>query len=160
MKKPLVAAFLCIGVTYAAADPAQTLFDNGKIRQACKLWLKQAEAGVAKSQNEVAVCFQDGSLRKSPKKARYWYRAAANQGQMFAQFNLAVMLEKGQGGAKDIKEAIVWYTKAANQGDGPAMYNLGNLYIRTGDKKSARRWLKKAARAGIPEALNNLEFIN
>ena len=155
----LAAALLCMVATYTSADPAQTLFDDGKIRQACKLWLKQAEAGDAISQNEVAICFSEGVLQKSQKKARYWYRASADQGVMLAQFNLAEMLENGRGGAKDIKQAISWYTKAAMQGDGPAMYNLGNLYFNSvGDKKMARRWWKKAVRAGIPEAQTNLDL--
>ncbi|MDB4188011.1 sel1 repeat family protein [bacterium] len=78
---------------------------------------------------------------------------------MIAQFNLAVMLENGQGGAKDIKQAILWYKKAASQGDGPAMFNLGNLYWNSvGDRAIARRWWKKAVRAGIHDAQTNLDL--
>lgn len=161
IKQCAAIAILCVVSATVSADPAQTLFENGNVRQACKLWLKQAEAGDAQSQNEVAVCFESGVVKKSSEKARYWYRAAADQGVMLAQFNLAVMLENGSGGKKDITQAIFWYKKAANQGDGPAMYNLGNLYFKQlDDRQKARKWWKKAARKGVHEAQHNLEISN
>jgi hypothetical protein len=154
-------SLLCVLSTSVLADSAKSLFDDGKVHQACKLWLKKAETGDAHSQNELGACFATGVPQKSLKKARYWYRAAADQGIMLAQFNLAVMLENGQGGPKDITKAIFWYKAAAKQGDAPAMFNLGNLYWHQySDRQKARNWWRKAAKKGMPEAQHNLDLTN
>ena len=44
------------------------------------------------------------------------FRKAAEQGDVFAQFNLGLQFEKGMGVAKSTKDALVWYRKAADQG--------------------------------------------
>src|ERR1035438_837978 len=42
-----------------------------------------------------------------------WYRKAAEQGYQSARYNLALLYEKGEGAAKDLKEAVAWNQKAA-----------------------------------------------
>ena len=49
-------------------------------------------------------------------KAFYWIKKAAEQGDVQAQFNLAICYYNGQGVSKDLKQAIYWYQKAAGQG--------------------------------------------
>src|SRR5213080_4530552 len=49
-------------------------------------------------------------------RARKYYRKAAERRQPLAQFNLAVMLIEGQGGAADTKEGLDWLRKAADAG--------------------------------------------
>ena len=41
----------------------------------------------------------------------------AEQGHAFAQYNLGVMYDKGEGVPQDDKRALKWYTLAAEQGD-------------------------------------------
>ena len=62
------------------------------------------------------------------KKAVKWYRQAAEQGVVEAQYNLGFMYVKGQGVAQDYKTAIKWYSQAAEQGDAKAQYILGLTY--------------------------------
>jgi len=55
------------------------------------------------------------------------WRGAASEGQTEAQFNLGVLLEKGQGVAKNEAEAAKWFRKAAEQGDVEAQDALYQL---------------------------------
>ena len=57
-----------------------------------------------------------------------WYRLAAEQGLVRAQYNLGVMYDNGQGVPQDYKEAVKWYRLAAEQGLARAQYNLGVMY--------------------------------
>ena len=81
-----------------------------------------------------------------------WYRRAAEQGERIAQYNLAVMLVRGDGVEPDPEEALNWYRKAAEQGVPEAQIALGDVYA-TGrgvavDHDEARRWFDKAAGQG------------
>ncbi|MFZ6750692.1 tetratricopeptide repeat protein [Undibacterium sp. Ren11W] len=87
-------------------------------------------------------------------------RPLAEKGNMYAQYNLGVMYENGQGVAKDGKEAAKWYKKSAEQGGSFSQYNLGALYENgTGvaqNYSEALRWYRKAAAQNDPLALNNM----
>lgn len=63
----------------------------------------------------------------TPEQIREW-RAAANRGEAWAQFNLGVCYDNGDGVEKDLREAVRWYRKAAEQGDASAQCNLGWCY--------------------------------
>ncbi|MBF0127147.1 MAG: sel1 repeat family protein [Magnetococcales bacterium] len=88
------------------------------------------------------------------------FRDAADQGDAEAQYNLGVMLEKGQGTPRSCAEAAQWYRLAADQGFALAQYNLGVLYLQgTGvphREREATRWFRKAAEQGFAEAQYNL----
>ena len=56
------------------------------------------------------------------------WRAAAEQGNARAQYNLGVCYANGWGVAKDPEQAVYWYRKAAEQGDARAQFNLGVCY--------------------------------
>jgi len=81
-----------------------------------------------------------------------WFRRAAEQGERIAQYNLAVMLLKGDGVAADPEEALQWYRKAAEQGVPEAQIALGDFYAAGRvvgiDRDEARRWFEKAASQG------------
>lgn len=55
------------------------------------------------------------------------FALAANQGYAFAQYNLGLLYEKGQGVTKNDKEAARLYTLAAKQGDLKAIDKLKSL---------------------------------
>ena len=57
-----------------------------------------------------------------------WYRAAAEQGDVSAQYNLGVMYDNGESVPEDDAEAVRWFRAAAEQGDASAQYNLGFMY--------------------------------
>jgi uncharacterized protein len=53
----------------------------------------------------------------------------ANLGDPRAQYDLAVLYDKGLGVSQSDAEALRWYTRAAEQGDARAQYNLGLMYM-------------------------------
>ncbi|NOU52974.1 sel1 repeat family protein [Pseudoalteromonas sp. JBTF-M23] len=66
--------------------------------------------------NEGITLFQKGEYQA----ARESFLQAAEQGDSWGQYNLAGMLEHGQGGEKDLQQAIYWLEQAAVQGHSQA----------------------------------------
>jgi len=84
----------------------------------------------------------------------------AEQGDIDAQFNLALMYANGQGVSQNDKQTVYWYSKAAEQGYARAQHNLGVRYTNgqgvPQDYKQAVYWYSKAAEQGVAVAQNNL----
>ena len=57
-----------------------------------------------------------------------YIRERAMQGNMRAQYRLALMYNRGAGVAKDPREAAVWFRAAAEQGNRSAPFLLGVIY--------------------------------
>lgn len=80
------------------------------------------------------------------------YRNKAEQGEAWAQHNLAMCYYNGLGVKKDVAEAAKWYRRAAEQGTKDSQFALGSLYyMGIGVKKDAAeatKWHKKAAEQG------------
>src|SRR5436190_24299633 len=77
------------------------------------------------------------------------YEIAAKKGDRLAQFNLAMMLLRGDGRPTDLPSGVTWLTKAAEAGMTQAQYNLGLLF-ESGigvprSLTSATEWWQKAA---------------
>ena len=90
------------------------------------------------------------------KEAVKWYRKAAEQGLVGAQYNLGQMYYKGEGAPKDFKEAVKWYRKAAEQGGVYAQVSLGYMYVNgegvPEDLVTAYAWWNIAAANGNARA--------
>ena len=56
------------------------------------------------------------------------WKPLAEQGNAGAQYNLAVMYQRGRGVPRDFKEAVRLYTLAAEKGFAEAQNNLSNRY--------------------------------
>lgn len=84
----------------------------------------------------------------------------AEKGDVEAQFNLALLYDRGQGVPKDTSEALRWYRLAATQGDPFAQNTLGDNYWEgTGmpkDDREAVRWWQFAAEKGFAPAQHSL----
>ena len=91
------------------------------------------------------------------------FLAAAKEGHVDSQFNVALMYEQGIGVGKDEKEAVVWYGKAASQGSAAAQFNLGVLYENGRgteiDFVKANEWYRKASEQGDALAIGNLGML-
>ena len=92
-------------------------------------------------------------MPKDEAEAVKWYRAAAEQGQAEAQFNLAGCYRNGWGVPKDEAEAVKWYRAVAEQGDVEAQSILGLGYLLNTwgegvDLAEAEKWLRLAAEQG------------
>src|SRR3990167_4117455 len=73
--------------------------------------------------------YADGKgVEKDEKEACRYYKLAADQGNVNAQFTLGYMYADGKGVEKDEKEACRYYKLAADQGNVNAQCNLGVMY--------------------------------
>ena len=111
-----------------------------------------------------SVCLPQKVLAVSDERITSFqlYQPKANQGDADAQFNLALLYNRGVGTPQDTKQAVYWYTKAAEQGHANAQYKLGRLYmygygeeVQEGSKWAAY-WLTKASEQGLVQAQYNL----
>jgi TPR repeat protein len=79
-------------------------------------------------------------------------QAAAEKGDIVAQFNLGSCYSSGTGVEQSYSEAVKWYRKAAEQGDADAQFNIGICYaLGTGVEQSypeSAKWVRKAAELG------------
>jgi uncharacterized protein len=88
--------------------------------------------------------------------ARSLFEEKARADDRLAQYNLAMMLLRGEGGASDPEAGARWLRKAADAGMVQAQYNLALLYEGgIGVPRSltaATEWWEKAAKHGHTEA--------
>jgi S1-C subfamily serine protease len=95
-------------------------------------------------------------VKKDYAEAVEWYRKSAEQGDAFAQYNLAEAYADGKGVIRDQKAAIQWYATAAEQGNIFAQYRLGVKYHwGEGVPKNliaAAGWYRRAAIGGYEPA--------
>ena len=98
-----------------------------------------------------------GGLPKDEREAARLYKLAADQGNAFAQSELAAFYKHGRGGlAKDEREAARLFKLAADQGNAFAQFDLGVFYREGGgglpkSDQEAVRLLKLAVDRGLPK---------
>lgn len=88
--------------------------------------------------------------------AKYHYLKAANEGDKYAQYNLAKMYKNGEGVPVDLSQAAAWYVRSAQQDFMPAVIQAGKVQRALGYDKAALSWLNYAARWGEQEAIDEL----
>ena len=103
------------------------------------------------------------SEKEDLKKAIYWYKKAAEQGNADAQYRLGDCYYNGAGVEEDEQQAVYWYRKAAEQGNADAQHSLGLCYFNgegvEEDKQQAIYWYIKAAEHGDTEVQGLLASI-
>lgn len=120
-----------------------------------------ANAGVLEAQDRLGSWYRDGRhVYPDLLAARAWFERAAGQGSPTSMINLALMLERGQGGAPDLAAAFALYQRAANAGHPVAHFHLARLF-EAGiggqvDLVSAAAHLSASAEAGLPQAVRSL----
>ena len=139
---------------------------------ALKNLIVNAEKGDVASQSALGDCYYNGDgVEVNHREAAKWYRKAAEQGDINAEFKLgamyATLYEAGKGVVRDYGESIKWYhkavdqyRKAADQGVAVAQCSLGQIYrqgeIVPQDYSEAAKWYRKAADQGEVNAQENL----
>lgn len=78
------------------------------------------------------------------------YLSAAQQGEVDAQYSVAVAYERGLGVKQDAAEALKWYRLSAENGYAPAQKSMGEAYYQgkmglSPDVLSSQFWYKKAS---------------
>lgn len=94
------------------------------------------------------------------KKAVKWFKKAAQNGCIPAQYNLGLMYLTGRGVKQSEHEASQWFEMAALAGDADSQCEMGLLFARVSGVKDseamAARWFLKAAEQGHRVAQFNL----
>lgn len=147
-------ALLLAGLMLSAAGTAQAEHSG------CAMMKPAAEKGDAGRQYLYAQALDNGTcdFKVDKKEAERWYRKAASQGDMLAEYELAETYFDGDGFPTDYPEAKKWYLKAAKQGHGPSQLRLGFLYAEkhfkgvTVDYAEAEKWFTKAAEQNAGDA--------
>jgi TPR repeat protein len=102
-------------------------------------------------------------LKKDYAAAYGIWKPLADQGNANAQFNLAILYERGLGVRRDLEEAFTLCRLAAAQGLPQAEVELGRMYARgwgTAQRfGEALQWFEKAAEQGDPEGQRNMGWL-
>ncbi|MDB5308928.1 MAG: hypothetical protein JWO38_3130 [Gemmataceae bacterium] len=122
-------------------------------------WLDRAAAQDHPEALRMLGCLFDGGkgVPKDDGRATELYRRAAELGDKFGQFNLAVMFNQGRGvPGRDVNGAIAWFRRAARQGIADANRPLAELLAeRNRDRRDANEAIRRmvaVAHAGPPDA--------
>lgn len=101
-------------------------YNEDKPGSACFYFQQAAEQGHTGAEYWLGSCYDEGEgVREDKYKAMEWYRKAAEKGYMYAQHDLAELIEFELGG---MTEAFGWYKKAADQGHTESALRVARLY--------------------------------
>jgi TPR repeat protein len=129
-------------------------------------WLEpHATQGEALAQYRLGMLYAlgKGGVEKDYARAEPLLRAAAESGLAEAQYDYAVLWEKGLGVPQDSGRAAMWLGKAAAQGNASAALSLGYAFAKgVGVQPSmadAAQWFRRAAESGMVDAQYNLAYL-
>ena len=86
-------------------------------------------------------------------------KKAAENGHMFAQFNLGEFYAAGNYVPKDTGAAVDWMIKSGEQGCMEAQIDLAEIYLYDEERRDpqlAFYWTQRASRSGDPESTTSL----
>ncbi|MER7519030.1 tetratricopeptide repeat protein [Streptomyces sp. NPDC126499] len=122
---------------------------------AAAVWFrKAAEGGNNEARRSLGYLLIEGAgVAKDVVAAEELFRAAAGEGDVIAQYNLAILLldELGRPDVRD--EALSLLESAARGGVDEAAVRLGDELDAAGDANGAHRWYEAAAHAGNTDAM-------
>ena len=134
---------------------ALELFNKRKIEDSVELFKKVAfnekDPKRSDAMYNLAIIFDNGfGLQTNKTRALYYYEAASNLSNMYAQYNLGWKYYNGEDVNKDVVKAFELYKSAADYGHPQAMYNLANMYYSgTGTVKNLKLAFKTFLNAKI-----------
>ncbi len=127
-----------------------------------KSCLDEAYQGSEFAQFTLGLIYYNGDIaQKDIVNSIKWFTKAAEQGLVYAQYNLAVIFASGEGGLpRNEKKGLEWLIKAAEQDYENAQFTLAQRYdFGEGVEQSpstAAKWYLKAAEQGHSGAQNNI----
>lgn len=150
---------LAAGGGYAVAQNALgmvLMFAEDHPAGAAEWFERAAEQGHPESLRMLAyLCSTGRGVPRDDVRAAGLYHQAAERGDIFAQYNVALMFARGWGGLpQDIDQAIDWYRKAADRGLRESLWPLAEaLAERNRDRLDAKEAIQRVmavAAAGNP----------
>lgn len=123
----------------------------------------KAKDGDAEAQYELGEQFCCGFNGRKVNQAEgaKWFRLAAEQGHVKAQFAFGCKQSIGDGVEKNTKEALQWLRSAAKQGIAGAQYWLGYMFFHgifgvDKNRTEAIQWFQLAAEQGCEDSMIHL----
>ncbi len=112
-------------------------------------WLrKAAQAGLAEAQDAFGYLFHKGmQVKRDFEQAAFWYRQAAEQGDLQSIYRLAELNFLGINHQVNYQAALEGFAVAAAEGYPPAMRTLGFL-VAQWDQERATQWFARGAHSG------------
>ncbi len=125
-------------------------------------WMLRAYEGDRDAQFKVGVLFTNDQFGPPDfEQAVYWYKQAARQGHVLAQYNLGHQYLTGVGVEKSDASAMEWWLKAADQDHALAQFNVGRAYyLGIGlkeDHSESKYWFERAAANQEPKSIDILK---
>ena len=125
-------------------------------------WMLRAYEGDRDAQFKVGVLFTNDQFNQPDyEQAVYWYKQAARQGHVLAQYNLGHQYLTGVGVSRNEATAMGWWLKAAKQDHALAQFNIGRAYyLGIGFEKNhalSRKWFELAAANNEPKSIDILQ---
>ena len=124
-------------------------------------WMLLAYEGDTEAQFKVGVLFTNDQFSQPDfEQAVYWYKQAARQGHVLAQYNLGHQYLMGVGVRKNELTAMQWWQKAAESDHALAQFNIGRAYFLgigfEKDQVLSKYWFKRAAYNKEPKSIDVL----
>ena len=112
---------------------ALELFNKKKINESVKLFQNVAKDEKHPKRSDamynLAVIFDNGfGISANKTRALFYYEAASDLSNMYAQYNLGWKYYNGENVNKDVIKAFQLYKAASEDGHPQAMYNLAHMY--------------------------------
>ncbi len=145
-----------LGVMYIRGQGVRQ--DHARAYMWYDLAAARGESDAERDRDRVAALMSDRQIAAAQRLVRYWkpnaagvrwYRKAADQGNVDAQFNLGYMYWKGLGVRQDYVKAHMWYNLAAFEGQRDASKDRDRVAEQmtpeqiTEAKRRARAWKPK-----------------
>ena len=109
---------------------------NEDWKKSMQYYKRAAETGDAYAQCRLANAYATGlEVEKSAELALFWYTRSAEQGNPFAQYEVAMRVPDEEG-------ALLWLFASAEQGFATAMKELSDR-LRITDPRMAQKWLRR-----------------
>ncbi len=169
----MIAGAIVCGITTFGLQQtaiAQTDFDirsesqdlKSEFQKELDKWMLRAYEGDRDAQFKVGVLFANDQFGPPEnEQAVYWYRKAARQNHVLAQYNLGHHYLTGAGVKRDETAAMQWWLKAAQQQHALAQFNVGRAYYLgiglTKDLSQARLWFERASQNKEPKSTEILK---
>jgi hypothetical protein len=143
-------------------DPALSPSIEQEYQAELEKWMLRAYEGDRDAQFRVGVLNTNSQFNPPDyEQAVYWYKQAARQGHVLAQYNLGHQYLTGVGVKPNQSTAMSWWLKAAKQDHALAQFNIGRAYyLGIGLKEDhglARKWFERAAANNEPKSIDILQ---
>lgn len=138
---------------------AVLLANTGRYEEAAHMWKKAAELGHRKAMSDLGALYSNGlGVSEDWEEALKWWTKAIQAGDSESLYNVGVYHYK-QG---TFSQAFLWFHEAATRGIATGMMRVGSMHLKgegvPEDREEGLRWVRAAAKAGLPAAQTLLDL--